>query len=42
MEHNDFKTDYNNLMKMEDILIKYSISRSSYFSILKQLNIVNI
>jgi hypothetical protein len=42
MEHNDFKTDYNNLMKMEDILIKYNISRTSYFTILKQLNLKRI
>ena len=36
---NDFKNDFYNLMKIEDILEKYNISRATYFNLIKKLGL---
>ena len=36
---NDFKNDFYNLTKVEDILVKYSISKSTYFTMIKKLGL---
>jgi hypothetical protein len=35
----DFKNDFYNLVKVEDILVKYSISKSTYFVMIKKLGL---
>jgi len=36
---NEFKNDFYNLVKVEDILVKYSISKSTYFVMIKKLGL---
>jgi len=36
---NDFKNDFYNLVKVEDILVKYGISKSTYFVMIKKLGL---
>jgi hypothetical protein len=36
---NDFKNDFYNLMKIEDILEKYKISRATYFNLIKKIGL---
>ena len=36
---NDFKNDFYNLVKVEDILTKYGISKSTYFVMIKKLGL---
>jgi hypothetical protein len=35
----DFKNDFYNLVKVEDILVKYGISKSTYFVMIKKLGL---
>jgi len=35
----EFKNDFYNLVKVEDILVKYSISKSTYFVMIKKLGL---
>jgi hypothetical protein len=36
---NDFKNDFYNLMRIEDILEKYKISRATYFNLIKKIGL---
>lgn len=36
---NEFKNDFYNLVKVEDILVKYGISKSTYFVMIKKLGL---
>lgn len=36
---NDFKNDFYNLVRVEDILVKYGISKSTYFVMIKKLGL---